>query len=80
MEDQINGFRGFKTQRDNIQGFEKRMLDSKTKAETLSERLEKARSRVQKLEETEGEWQAAVSRMCTLCFQSLSNDILMAIP
>ncbi|KAF2426460.1 hypothetical protein EJ08DRAFT_371999 [Tothia fuscella] len=62
IKSQIDGFEGFEKQKDTIEGYEKRMQDSKAKINDLTERLERARSRVQRLEKREGEWQATVSR------------------
>lgn len=57
---QIEGFGGFKTQQSDLEDIETRVRMSRQKADGLSERLEKARRRVNRLEEREKEWQASV--------------------
>jgi polyhydroxyalkanoate synthesis regulator phasin len=57
---QIKTFRGFETQQNDLEDIENRVRKSREKADGLSERLEKARRRVSRLEEREKEWQDSV--------------------
>jgi chromosome segregation ATPase len=61
LQRQIEAFGGFKAQQVKIETIDGRVRQSKSRADGLSERLEKARKRVSALEEREKEWQDSVN-------------------
>lgn len=57
-ENEIDQFKAFKEQGDQVAGLESRMKVGTERAERLSARLEQARNRVAKWQEREAEWQS----------------------
>ncbi|KAI9847202.1 MAG: hypothetical protein M1837_003066 [Sclerophora amabilis] len=57
VQDEIDGFGSFDTQQTKIRRLQGRVYEGKEKVEILGHRLEKVRSRVEKWEQKESEWQ-----------------------
>jgi len=75
LHKQIGGFGGFGAQRAKIEAMEIRVKEGKKKADGLSERLDAARGRVTRLEESEKEYQDSISCECSRHLASIRSLI-----
>ena len=70
VQGQIDGFDSFDTQEKQIVDLEERVTVGKEKADSLTDRLAKAKGRVDARARSEVEWEAKNTRMMTLKFDA----------
>jgi chromosome segregation ATPase len=78
LQDHVDGFGGFQSQKTKIDSLEARIKRSKDKAARLNDRLDAARKRIAALEVQEEIWQTTVTRKSRPCFARVPAKRLIA--